>query len=120
MKHTTDSANRSRFIGLPGFQKAEADLEAKGKPSCWIFETVDTNDPNAFFLKSGKPWYRSECPCYKGYWLHGGIGSVQCSKCNTPLPGLLWDCVCSKDHTACPVYLDKPWAADSNGQIKFF
>lgn len=116
----SNNVNRSRFIGLPGFRESEAGLEERGRPSHWIFDTVDTGDPHAIFVKNGKPWYRSECPFFEGYWLLGGCGSVQCGKCQTLLPGLHWDHTCSKDHAACPIYRDEPWEADSNDQVKLF
>ena len=105
----SDNVNRSRFIGLPGFQEVEAGLDARGKPSYWIFDVVNTEDKHAFFAKHGRPWYRSECPFYEGYWLLGGCGSVQCSKCKTILPGLQWDITCSKDYTNCLILNDEPW-----------
>lgn len=99
-----DNKKRAQFIDLPGFRKVEAGLEARGKPSSWIFETVDPENKHAFFLKSGKPWYRSACPFYTGYWLHGGCGSVQCEMSESLVPGLQWDLTCSKNHMSCPLF----------------
>ena len=77
------------FLGLPGFAEAKAHLEERGFPSAWITDVVDPTEKHAFFNKNGRPWYKSQCMHYEGYWLHGGTGSVQCRACESLLPGLM-------------------------------
>ena len=92
-------------LSLPGFSEAKAHLESEGRPSAWITETVDTGDKHAAFLKDGRPWYKSQCEHYEGYWLLGGIGSAQCDACDGLLPGLMWDSTCKgAPCAACPRY----------------
>lgn len=92
------------FLGLPGFAEAKAHLEERGFPSAWITDVVDPTEKHAFFNKNGRPWYKSQCMHYAGYWLHGGTGSVQCRACESLLPGLMWDTTCSKKFEDCPFY----------------
>lgn len=92
------------FLSLPGFSEAKKGLEEKGMPSAWITETVDTTEKCAFFCKGGRPWYKSQCEHYEGYWLLGGIGSVQCSACRELLPGLMWQTTCREQFENCPFY----------------
>ena len=75
---------------------------ADEKHLSWSKETVDPADPFARFLPKGKPWYKSECPYYQGYWVHGGIGSVQCAMVDHLIPGLRWYLICGKRHEKCP------------------
>lgn len=89
---------------LPGFAEVRARLEAGGHPSAWITDVVDTTDPYAMFLKKGKTNYKSACPHYEGYWLHGGTGSVQCKATDGLLPGLQYTLHCEKNCEACKFY----------------
>lgn len=89
---------------LPGFAEAKARLEEKGYSAEWITETVDPNEAGAVFIPSRKRMYRSDCPYYKGYWLCGHIGSVECEAHAELIPGLQWDILCSKDFTKCKFY----------------
>ena len=90
------------FLALPGFAAAKRHLEETGHPSTWITELVDTSDKHATFLKDGRPWYRSQCPNYEGYWLEGCTGSVQCGSRGGLLPGLMWDTTCKGGYEQCP------------------
>lgn len=92
---------------LPGFAEAKKQLEEKGRPSDWLTNVVDTSDPYAIFLKKGKSHYKSQCPHYEGYWLDGGIGSVQCQAADGLLPGLQWSLFCEKNCTVCQFYREK-------------
>lgn len=94
------------FLMLPGFAEAKRHLEVTGHPSAWIAEVVDTSNESATFLKSGRPWYKSQCPHYEGYWLEGGIGSVQCGSYGGLLPGLMWDMTCKGEFEQCPFCMD--------------
>lgn len=98
------------FTKLPGFKEAIAGLEKRGRLTGWVTEIVDKENPDALFLKKGKPWYKSECPCFEGYWLDGGIGSVQCSVHEGLIPGLMWQNTCRVSFEKCP-YLKAARAA---------
>lgn len=87
---------------LPGFAEARAYLKDKGLPATWVDEVVDPSSKWACFVKDGKPWYRSECPEYEGFWLEGSTGSVQCGMIPFLMPGLQWDNTCSKNPGLCP------------------
>lgn len=87
---------------LPGFQEIREHLQSAGQPASWVDEVVDPQKPLSCFLKLGKPWYRSDCPCYEGFWLHGGLGSVQCAKVPYLLPGLMHYTTCRKYPVECP------------------
>lgn len=87
---------------LPGFQQVREHLKSEDRSSYWIDEVVDTKKPLSCFLKEGKPWYRSDCPYYEGFWLQGGIGSVQCAKVPYLLPGLMHHTTCRKYPAECP------------------
>ena len=92
------------FLALPGFAEAKRHLEETGHPSTWITKLVDTSDKYAKFLKDGRPWYRSQCPHYQGYWLEGCTGSVQCSSYGGLLPDLMWDTTCKGRYEQCPFF----------------
>ena len=62
-----------------GINQVIRDLEAKGRPAIWVTSVVDPGAFGAVYEAHGKPHYRSGCPGYEGYWLHGGTGAVQCS-----------------------------------------
>ncbi len=84
------------------YKQVKDDLIEKGRPWEWILKTVDPNDKYAAFLRDGKPWYRSECPNYEGYWLCGGTGSVQCKAAEKMLPGIHHVLFCGKEFGTCP------------------
>lgn len=90
------------FLTLPGFSEIKANLEKKGYPSGWITEVVNTSVWGAVFVKDGHPWYKSPCIYYEGFWLYGGIGSVQCGAYGGLLPGLMWDTTCKGGFDQCP------------------
>ena len=54
-------------LSLPGFAKVKAYLEGKGLPWEWIIKIPDTSDKYTIYLKHGRPFYKSNCPHYKGY-----------------------------------------------------
>lgn len=87
-----------------GIQEAIDYLEGKGLPTEWVTRIPDINSTYSFFHPLGKPWYRSACPCYEGYYLGGTSGAVQCSTAGELLPGIIWDNVCSKGYEKCPFY----------------
>lgn len=93
------------LLSLPGFAEVKAHLEGKGFPSAWITKTVDLTEKGAIFLENGRPSYKSKCVNYKGFWLQGCIGSVQCDVCKSLLPGLMWDTTCKEYFENCPFYL---------------
>lgn len=86
------------------YARIAADLEVKGKPSYWIHEVVNKENPHAYFLKHGKPFYKSTCPLFEGYWLRGGCGSVQCKASKELFPGLHLELTCRDHHEVCPYY----------------
>ena len=92
---------------LPGFIDARNYLRGKGLSGMWIDEVVDPSSKYACFVKYGKPWYRSNCPEYEGYWLDGSTGAVQCRLVPFLLPGIHWDNSCSKNPSLCPFRMCK-------------
>lgn len=88
-------------------------LERNGHPSGWVTKIVDTESNGSVFLPAGKPHYKCPCPFYEGYWLHGGIGSVQCKAMTELLPGIVWYKVCSQCYEECPFY--KMNSSERNG-----
>jgi len=57
------------------------------------------------YMKNGsRPYYKSDCPFYSGYWLLGGCGNVACKSSVSPVPGRVNSLYCTKDYTACPLY----------------
>ena len=76
-------------------------LLSQNLPVGWIIEVIDKNAFGAVYVKDGKPCYKSKCLFYRGFWLHGNMGSVECEKL---LPGLQWDKVCSKEFSKCQFY----------------
>lgn len=109
--------NPNDFLSLPGFAEAKSYLEDSGRPSGWLTDTVDISDPTAQYLKDGKPWYKSACPFYKGFWLSGCIGSVDCDAyCASLLPGLMWQETCRNQHEKCPFFLQKNAIQDEKGE----
>lgn len=91
-------------ITLPGFAESKAYLESKGLPWGWIIKTADTSDKYTIYLKHGRPFYKSDCPNYKGYWADGVHGAVDCAACTSPLPSLMWDKTCKGEFTRCPFF----------------
>lgn len=88
-------------------------LQSRGRLAAWIERIVDVNSESAQFLKSGGSSYRSICPCYLGFWLDGGIGSVNCSASVSLLPGIIWYLVCNNQSDKCS--LRKPEAGSAEG-----
>lgn len=101
-----NAPEKSEFADLPGFTETREYLESKGLPSGWIFKNADPTEPATFFLVKGKPWYKSPCPEYEGYWLGSG-SSVQCAAHDGLIPGLMWDHICREKYSECPFYQQK-------------
>lgn len=93
------------------FTEEKRGLESRGYPSAWVDEVVDRTDKHAIFERNGKPHYKSQCPYYEGYWLRGGLGSVQCAAHDGLIPGLQWDKFCSKCHEKCLVFREAEGAS---------
>lgn len=87
-----------------GIQDVVDYLRAKGLPATWPTQVADPDSPHTFFRPGGKPYYKSECPCYQGYYMDGIRGAVQCSGTEELLPGVVWDQICSKGYEKCPYY----------------
>lgn len=90
-----------------GIQDAVDHLRAMGLPATWPTQVADPEDPCTFFLSEGKPYNRSNCPCYEGYYLDGIYGAVKCRGTRELLPGIVWDKTCSKGHEKCPFYKEE-------------
>lgn len=106
MKDQKELDGQIRLAGVidyPGFEEARQGLKDRGKPYAWIDMVVDRNAPYSCFIKGGKPFYKCDCPHFEGYWLSGGLGSVQCSMVDHLIPGLHWDLTCRKDYENCPL-----------------
>ncbi len=86
----------------PELEQEITRLKEKKKPVDWLLKVVDPKEPTAIFLKDGKAHYRSQCPQYEGFWLDGGIGSVQCKAANQLLPGIFWYRLCQSECSKCP------------------
>lgn len=93
---------------LPEYVAVQQDLIARGHGGTdnagWVFETVDPDAPGAIFLKDGKPWYKTTCPHYEGFWLCGYIGSVQCKQVDGLIPSIHWQIFCRTEEgcAKCP------------------
>ena len=90
-----------------GITEVVRHLEALGRPAEWPLYVVDPAEKGACWLPDGKPWYKSPCPCYEGYYLLGGTGSVKCRATEELLPGVVWHKTCSKDYARCPYYKER-------------
>lgn len=99
---------------LPGFAATREYLARKGLSFAWVDQVVDRDSPGAVFLKFGKPGYLSSCPHYEGFWLSGGIGSVQCSKAPFLLPGLQLYETCDKHPDRCLFQVGRQGHEDPN------
>lgn len=87
---------------LPGFRETREYLRKKGLSASWVDEVVDRNELGAVFIQDGKPWYKSNCPEYVGFWLCGHIGAVQCKAVPFLIPGLHQSHTCEKNQEQCP------------------
>ncbi len=95
-------ASRKYEGALPAeFQEVITGLKERGCSTEWVTMVVDPDNRFATFVKDGKPWYRSDCQSYEGYWLHGGLGSVQCKAVGQLIPGLFWDLFCKENCEQC-------------------
>lgn len=93
-----------KYMDELGIRETIQYLQDKGLPADWPTGIVDPDGNGVCYLPEGKPWYKSECPHYEGYYLCGCIGTVRCSIAGELLPGIVWDKVCSKEYTKCPFY----------------
>lgn len=90
-----------------GIQRTVGYLQEKGLPYWWPEQVPDPNESGTIFVPGGKPYNRSNCPHYEGYYLHGGCGGVSCRAAGEILPGIAWDAVCRNDFTKCPFYKEE-------------
>lgn len=88
---------------LLGIQRVVDDLKSRGFPHEWPMKTVDINDPATVKAVVTAGSYKSRCPHYKGFWLCGGIGSVECAAFGGLLPGIVWYTTCEKRCEQCPL-----------------
>lgn len=98
-----------KYMKELGIQEAIDYLAAKGLPTEWPTRVIDPSEKYAVYLPEGKPWNKSTCPCYAGYYLLGGTGTVQCRTAGELLPGIVWLKVCSKEYCKCPFYKEEVW-----------
>lgn len=77
-------------------------LRGKGLPARWPEMVVDPEEFGSLIAKAGN--YKSRCPYFGDYWLHGGIGSFECRAAGEMIPGIAWYKVCSADFEKCPFY----------------
>lgn len=96
-----------KYMDELGIQGAIDHLTAKGLPAYWPEKVVDPTEAGVCYLPGGKPWYKSDCPCYEGYYLCGGIGSVRCRTAGELLPGIVQYKVCSKEYPKCPFFKEE-------------
>lgn len=89
---------------LPGIADSIEHLKKSGSPFFWVTQTADPTDTYTVFLKAGKPWYKSRCPYYKGFWLGGSTSAVECKVHNGLLPGMVWYGGCQKQFWRCIIY----------------
>lgn len=90
-----------------GIQETVDYLREKGLPANWPTGVVNPKGAGVCYMLEGKPWYKSECPQYEGYYLCGGTGSVQCKTAGELLPGVVQYKVCSKDYKKCPFFKEE-------------
>ena len=87
-----------------GISEVIRSLQARGRPAEWPLHVPDPDERGTSYLPEGKPWYKSQCPCYEGFYLCGGTGAVRCRTSEELLPGVVWYTRCSKDYAGCPYY----------------
>lgn len=87
-----------------GIQETIDYLRGKNLPANWPTMVLDPSGEYVQYLPEGKPWYKSDCPYYEGYYLCGGCGSVACKTAGELLPGIVHYKVCGKDYKICPFY----------------
>lgn len=93
-----------KYMEELGIQEAIENLIAKNLPANWPTMVVAPSGQGVQYLQKGKPWYRSDCPFYEGYYLCGGTGTVRCSTAGELLPGIVQYKVCSKEYSQCPFF----------------
>lgn len=87
-----------------GIQGTIDHLKEMNLPANWPTMVVDPSGQGVVFLPGRKPWYKSDCHCYEGYYLCGGTGTVQCRTAGELLPGIVHHHVCRKEYRKCPFY----------------
>lgn len=94
---------------FPEIVEVKEYLRQKGLPDEWPTKVSAVKGFGVVYLKKGKPFnaYASDCPFYKGKWLHGGYSATDCAAFDEPIPGIITDLHCSKDYTLCPAYRAK-------------
>ena len=93
--------------GKLDFTKEKEALAAAGRPSGWVEEVVDLNDPATLKVKALKSMYKSNCRHYDCFYLCGGIGSVKCKCCEELIPGIQLQKFCRDQYEMCPLYWEK-------------
>ena len=93
-----------RYVVELGIQKVVDHLQAKGLPSQWPLEVPDPDDRATLKATVTAGNYKSQCLHYRGYWLCGGGGGVECAAAGEIIPGCVWYNLCSKEYTGCPFY----------------
>ena len=96
-----------RYAAELGIQRMVDDLTQKGLPSRWPMMVPDITAPFVLKATVTAGSYKSQCPHYRGYWLHGGCGGVECGAAGEIIPGVVWYNICSKGYTGCPFYKEK-------------
>ena len=79
-------------------------LRAKDLPCEWPQKVPDPENPATLKATVTASSYKSRCPYYRGYWLCGGIGGVECAAAGEIIPGIVWYKTCSEKHIDCPFY----------------
>lgn len=97
----------NRYIVELGIQRVIDHLKERGLPHEWPIYVPDPANPATLKAIATKNNYKSQCPYYRGYWLCGGIGGVECDAAEEIVPGCVWNELCEKRHEACPFYKDK-------------
>ena len=90
-----------------GIQKTVDYLTAKGLPARWPEEIPNPEEWGTLFIPGGKPYNKSDCKNYAGYYLRGGISGVKCDGVDELLPGIVWYHVCRNDFKKCPFYKEE-------------
>lgn len=103
-----------RYVVELGIQRMVDDLEKKGLPTEWPLRVPDVTAPFTLKATVTASNYKSQCPYYRGYWLHGGCGGVECAAAGEIVPGVVWYNICSKEYAGCPFYKEKEERENDN------
>ncbi len=85
------------------------------KTLAWVDEKPVIDERSTFWPrgegeKEGSISFPSRCPYYKGYYIGGHLGAVECSLVDNPLPGAVYTLQCQSDCYNCPVMKNKDLA----------